>query len=160
FAEFQEAFSLFDRDGDGMVTTIELGTVIRSLGGTITDAELSHMVKDVEEKNGLIDFPEFLTYMAKTLSHQESPETVMEAFAVFDKDGQGFISAMELRHVMTHLGERLTDEEVDEMIREADIDGVGRINYRGELHLGIPGESHQRNSGNLMAPILFMYFLL
>ena len=50
---------------------------------------------------------------------------------VFDKDGNGFISAAELRHVMTNLGEKLTDEEVDEMIREADIDGDGQINYEG-----------------------------
>ena len=46
---------------------------------------------------------------------------------VFDKDGNGFISAAELRHVMTNLGEKLTDEEVDEMIREADIDGDGQV---------------------------------
>ena len=50
---------------------------------------------------------------------------------VFDKDGNGFISAAELRHVMTNLGEKLMDEEVDEMIREADIDGDGQINYEG-----------------------------
>ena len=48
---------------------------------------------------------------------------------VFDLDGNGFISAAELRHVMTNLGEKLTDEEVDEMIREADVDGDGQINY-------------------------------
>ena len=43
------------------------------------------------------------------------------------KDGNGFISAAELRHVMTNLGEKLTDEEVDEMIREADVDGDGQV---------------------------------
>merc|ERR1712027_39990 len=48
---------------------------------------------------------------------------------VLDKDGNGFISAAELRHVMTNLGEKLTDEEVDEMIRESDIDGDGQVNY-------------------------------
>lgn len=49
------------------------------------------------------------------------------------QDGNGYISAAELRHVMTNLGEKLTDEEVDEMIREADIDGDGQVNYEGEL---------------------------
>ena len=56
-------------------------------------------------------------------------EEIKEAFKVFDKDGNGYISAAELRHIMTNLGEKLTDEEVDEMIREADVDGDGQINY-------------------------------
>lgn len=56
-------------------------------------------------------------------------EPKYECFSVFDKDGNGYISAAELRHVMTNLGEKLTDEEVDEMIREADIDGDGQVNY-------------------------------
>lgn len=54
---------------------------------------------------------------------------------MFDKDGNGFISAAELRHVMTNLGEKLTDEEVDEMIREADIDGDGQVNYEGRCNI-------------------------
>jgi hypothetical protein len=116
--------------------------------------------------NGTIDFPEFLTLMARKMKDTDSEEEILEAFKVrrggcglsrlgvcargcrvamlaartavrwncccaqvFDKDGNGFISAAELRHVMTNLGEKLTDEEVDEMIREADIDGDGQINY-------------------------------
>ena len=59
----------------------------------------------------------------------DSEEELREAFKVFDKDGNGFISAAELRHVMTNLGEKLTDEEVDEMIREADLDGDGQVDY-------------------------------
>ena len=82
--------------------------------------------------NGTIDFPEFLTMMARKMKDTDSEEEIKEAFRVFDKDGNGFISAAELRHVMTNLGEKLTDEEVDEMIREADIDGDGQVNYEGE----------------------------
>ena len=56
-------------------------------------------------------------------------DDLKEAFKVFDKDNDGYISAAELRHVLTNIGEKLSDEEVDEMIREADIDGDGQINY-------------------------------
>jgi calmodulin len=84
--------------------------------------------------NGTIDFPEFLTMMARKMKETDSEDEIREAFRVFDKDGNGFISAAELRHVMTNLGEKLTDEEVDEMIREADIDGDGQVNYEGSFY--------------------------
>lgn len=129
-AEFKEAFSLFDKDGDGTITTKELGTVMRSLGQNPTEAELQDMINEVDaDGNGTIDFPEFLTMMARKMKDTDSEEEIREAFRVFDKDGNGFISAAELRHVMTNLGEKLSDEEVDEMIREADIDGDGQVNY-------------------------------
>nr|KAF6406253.1 calmodulin 3 [Molossus molossus] len=61
-AEFKEAFSLFDKDGDGTITTKELGTVMRSLGQNPTEAELQDMINEVDaDGNGTIDFPEFLT---------------------------------------------------------------------------------------------------
>ena len=129
-AEFKEAFSLFDKDGDGAITTKELGTVMRSLGQNPTEAELAQMIEEVDcDKNGTIDFPEFLTMMARKMKEVDGEEEIKEAFRVFDKDGNGTISAAELRHVMTNLGEKLTDQEVDEMIREADVDGDGQINY-------------------------------
>lgn len=57
--EFKEAFSLFDKDGDGTITTKELGTVMRSLGQNPTEAELQDMINEVDaDGNGTIDFPE------------------------------------------------------------------------------------------------------
>ena len=87
---------------------------------------------------------EFLTMMARKMKDTDSEDEIrvhqtprianhnlltplQEAFKVFDRDNNGFISAAELRHVMTSIGEKLTDDEVDEMIREADQDGDGRI---------------------------------
>ncbi|CAN6652031.1 calmodulin [Trichomonascus vanleenenianus] len=127
---FKEAFSLFDKDNDGQITTKELGVVMRSLGQNPSESELSDMINEVDVDNdGTIDFPEFLTMMARKMKDTDSDEEIREAFKVFDRDGNGFISAAELRHVMTSIGETLTDQEVDQMIREADADGDGRINY-------------------------------
>ncbi|CAF4077169.1 unnamed protein product [Rotaria sp. Silwood2] len=123
-AEFKEAFSLFDKDGDGTITTKEFGTVMRSLGQNPTEAELQDMINEVDaDGNGTIDFPEFLTLMARKMKDTDSEEEILEVFRIFDKDGSGFISAAEFRYVMTNLGETLTDEELDDMLREADIDG-------------------------------------
>ncbi|KAG2354831.1 hypothetical protein BDR07DRAFT_1428216, partial [Suillus spraguei] len=71
----------------------------------------------------------FLTMLTRKLRDTDSEEEIKEAFKVFNKDGNGYINAAELRHVMTNLGEKLSDAEVDEMIREADVDVDGQINY-------------------------------
>uniref|UniRef100_A0A7I4ASK6 EF-hand domain-containing protein n=1 Tax=Physcomitrium patens TaxID=3218 RepID=A0A7I4ASK6_PHYPA len=96
-AEFKEAFSLFDKDGDGSITTKELGTVMRSLGQNPTEAELQDMINEVDaDGNGTIDFPEFLNLMARKMKDTDSEEELKEAFKVFDKDQNGFISAAEV----------------------------------------------------------------
>ncbi|XP_044769575.1 calmodulin-like [Neomonachus schauinslandi] len=88
------------------------------------------MINEVDaDRNGTVGFPEFLTLMARKMKDTDSEEEIHEAFRIFDKDGNAYVSAAELRHVMTNLGEKLTDEEVDEMIREANIDGDGQVNY-------------------------------
>ncbi|KAK2148466.1 hypothetical protein LSH36_496g00003 [Paralvinella palmiformis] len=69
--------------------------------------------------SGTIEFPEFLNLMAKKFVQDHLESDIREAFKIFDRDGNGTISAAELRHVMTNLGEKLTDEEVDEMLRNA-----------------------------------------
>ena len=64
-----------------------------------------------------------------------SQSRIREAFRVFDKDGNGFISVAELRHIMGNLGDKLPEEDVEEMIHEADIDGDGQVNYDGNQEL-------------------------
>merc|ERR1712222_232143 len=80
-AEFKEAFSLFDKDGDGQITTKELGTVMRSLGQNPSESELQDMINEVDaDNNGTIDFPEFLTMMARKMKDTDSEEEIREAF--------------------------------------------------------------------------------
>ncbi|MCJ1321932.1 hypothetical protein MMC15_007277 [Xylographa vitiligo] len=115
---------------------------MRSLGQNPSESELQDMINEVDaDNNGTIDFPEFLTMMARKMKDTDSEDeirvdqNIKEAFKVFDRDNNGFISAAELRHVMTSIGEKLTDDEVDEMIREADQDGDGRIDYNEFVQL-------------------------
>ncbi|KAF3454329.1 hypothetical protein FNV43_RR04776 [Rhamnella rubrinervis] len=129
-AEFQEAFCLLDKDGDGCITIEELATAIKSLDENPTEEELKNMISEVDvDGNGTVEFGEFLNLMDRKMKENEAEEELKEAFRVFDKDQDGYISPNELRQVMINLGERLTDEEVEQMIREADLDGDGLVNY-------------------------------
>ena len=83
--------------------------------------------------NGELDFEEFIEFMCRTKKVETSYDAIREAFKVFDKEGKGSIPREEFRHIMTTLGERLTDEEVDEMLDDADADGDGEIQYEGNF---------------------------
>jgi calmodulin len=135
-AEFREAFNIFDKDGDGRITAKELGTVMRSLGQNPSEAELQDMVNQVDlDGNGTIEFDEFLYMMSRQMRDGDTEEDIKAAFRVFDKDGDGKITTAELTHIMKNLGEPLTQEEVDEMIAQADTNKDGIIDYGEFVHL-------------------------
>ncbi|KAL8592617.1 hypothetical protein ACOMHN_026547 [Nucella lapillus] len=127
-AEFREAFILLTREGQGPVTTGKLGRLLRLLGLNPGEKELHDMIAQIDPKGkGTVDFTEFLKMMTKRNKHSESEEQLREAFKVFDKDGDGYLSVSEFRHVMTNLGERLTPEEVEDMVRQVDHLEEGRV---------------------------------
>nr|XP_022334736.1 calcium-binding protein LPS1-alpha-like [Crassostrea virginica] len=129
--DIKEAFLVFDKDGDGTVSTEELGEVMRSMGQNPTEKELLDMIAEVDvDGNGDVEFDEFLQMMAKQMQCTDSPDELMEAFQVFDEAKTGYISVAEFRSVMTTLGERLTDDDVDEMIADTGIGGNGFIRYK------------------------------
>ncbi|KAJ1413889.1 EF-Hand 1, calcium-binding site [Sesbania bispinosa] len=122
--EFLEAFCLFDKDGD------ELGSAIRSVDENPTLEELQIMMNEVDtDGNGTIEFEEFLNLMATKMKETEAEEELKEAFRVFDKDQDGYISPSELRSVLRSIGEKVTEEELEQMIKEADLDGDGLLDY-------------------------------
>ncbi|KAL8624962.1 hypothetical protein ACOMHN_039849 [Nucella lapillus] len=129
--ELREAFNLLDKDGVGTISTTQLGTLFRSVGQIPTERELQDLINEVDcDGNGTIDFPQFATLMFRKMKDTDAEEELTENFRVFDRDGRGYISSSELRHVMSNLGERLTDEEMDEMLCEADVDADGLVNVK------------------------------
>jgi len=134
--EFRAAFEIFDKDKDGNITKKELGTVMRNLGQNPSEVELTEMINEVDiDGNETIDFREFLGLMVRKMKDSDIDEELLEAFKVFDRDGNGFITSHELKNVMVNLGEYLTPDEVDELVKEADLDGDGQIDYEEFIKL-------------------------
>ncbi|KAJ8264770.1 hypothetical protein GJAV_G00154970 [Gymnothorax javanicus] len=102
-AGFKQAFSQFDKDGSGTITTKELGTVMRSLGHNPTEAQLQAMISKADTSgNGTVDFPEFLNMVG--MMRQDRDAQLREAFKALDKDGSGYISVAEVQAVMCKMG--------------------------------------------------------
>eukprot|EP00928_Gymnodinium_smaydae_P094552 TRINITY_DN7959_c1_g1_i2.p1 TRINITY_DN7959_c1_g1~~TRINITY_DN7959_c1_g1_i2.p1 ORF type:complete len:154 (-),score=43.08 TRINITY_DN7959_c1_g1_i2:65-526(-) len=143
-SEFTYAFFAYDKGRDGHIATTELGPLMRSLGQLPTDKELQDMCNEVDpDALGLIPLNDFLGLMARSMRAAWTEMELMEVFNVIDQDGGGFISASELRHVMTNFGEKLSNDEVDQMIREADKDQEGQISreeFREYVHVLMHGE--------------------
>ena len=121
-AELKEAFALFDKDKDGTVSTSELGAVMRTTGQNLTEAELEEMINEVDrDKSGTIDIGEFIQMMGCKHQVPDTEEQIKESFDVFDRNQNGFVSPDELREVMADLKETLTEDEVAELFKEADV---------------------------------------
>merc|ERR1712137_1333950 len=80
--------------------------------------------------SGTIDFAQFKTLMGSKKKDEDSEDEIVSAFKSLDHDNSGFVGAAELRLVLTSTGEKLTAEEVSEMIKEADPNNTGKVNYR------------------------------
>jgi len=127
---YQDAFVKYDTDCDGVVTSVEVGSIMRAIGQNPSEAEIQDMVNLVDKDGtGSIDFPEFLAMMTIKHSEENAEDDIRQAFQVFDGDGNGYINRQELALVMQNIGEKLTPDEIQEMIDEADVDGDGVINY-------------------------------
>lgn len=128
-AAYKEAFRMLDRDHDGRLTAKELGSVLRSLGQHAAESDLRDFINEVDiDGNGTLEVDEFLEMMSKRQWEVNHLEEIMDVFKVLDKNGDGFINAAELRHIMSKLGVKISDQEAQDMINEADEDGDGKLN--------------------------------
>ncbi|TGZ72770.1 hypothetical protein CRM22_001903 [Opisthorchis felineus] len=143
-ADIRWAFHFFDKNGDGSISMDEMATVLSYLGHEASHEDLQNLMKPADENgDGTLDFGEFLRAMSeyyvqrptKRGTKPEDNEFYRRAFAEFDKDGDGYISAEELQVLMTSFGEALTHDDIMEMIREADKDGDGKVNFEDFLQV-------------------------
>ncbi|MEG4342491.1 EF-hand domain-containing protein [Microcoleus sp. A003_D6] len=136
-AKLWEAFQVFDADGSGAISSEELGQVMRSLGQSPNETELRDMIKEVDvDLSGSIDFEEFKMLMVSQQGDRQS--RLKMAFSVFDEDGSGQITKNEMQGVMSQFG--LTEQELDEILKEVDHDGDASIDFKEFCKL-VPDES-------------------
>lgn len=128
--EFREAFSLFDKDGNGSISEKELKLAMKSIGQNASDIEIQEMVLEADlDGDGEIDFNEFLSLMARKMKDTDEEEELLQAFGIFDRNEDGYITADDLRQLMNFWGEKITDKEAEEMLNRADEDEDGKLNY-------------------------------
>ncbi|XP_051204658.1 probable calcium-binding protein CML9 [Lolium perenne] len=127
--ECKEIFDLFDGDEDGRIAAGELVTALRSLGQNIDEAEARQFLEDAGASEGAtsIDLATFLAVAARKANAGVSAKGLADCLGAFDDDGSGVIPAEQLRQVMVSHGDRLTEEEADELVRKADPRGEGRV---------------------------------
>mmetsp|Transcript_27214 Transcript_27214/g.75835 ORF Transcript_27214/g.75835 Transcript_27214/m.75835 type:complete len:150 (-) Transcript_27214:81-530(-) len=128
-SELRDIFVLFAPNEDNMrLTTRELGTIMRSLGQCLTEAELQDMITAVDlDGTGSIDFEEFAALMVRRPRDENPEKELIEAFGIFDKDADSAIGLADMRKEMENLGERMTVEEIKEMLQELDQDRDGKV---------------------------------
>jgi centrin-1 len=134
--EIREAFDQFDTDGSGSIDAKSLKIAMRALGFEITREEVREMLhKTFGAALGAIDFNTFLELAGRKIIERDPMQEVLKAFQLFDKDHNGSISLKDLKTATLELGENLTDDELREMIKEADRDLDGEVGQREFLEM-------------------------
>eukprot|EP00745_Piridium_sociabile_P043090 TRINITY_DN87547_c0_g1_i1.p1 TRINITY_DN87547_c0_g1~~TRINITY_DN87547_c0_g1_i1.p1 ORF type:complete len:172 (-),score=57.59 TRINITY_DN87547_c0_g1_i1:943-1458(-) len=116
--EFKEAFNMIDQNRDGFIDKEDLADMLASLGKNPTEGQLDEMMNAAP---GPVNFTMFLTMFGDKLNGTDPEDVIKNAFACFDEDSKGFIQEDRLRELLTTMGDRFTDDEVDEMFRDAPI---------------------------------------
>ncbi|ETO13322.1 calmodulin 2-like protein [Reticulomyxa filosa] len=128
--QLKEAFTFFDHDNDGGISTQEIGHVMKTVGLEITDEELKDIMNDLDEdRDGHMNFDEFVLMMDRRMSVASQLDELKATFTFFDKNGDGKIDFDELKQVLTILGEQVSDKDVHDLIKEADTNGYGYIDF-------------------------------
>lgn len=118
--DLRECFLLYDKVGDDRIDSSQLGDVLRGLGQNPTNAEIKKNIAELDPVgNKRISFEEFLPIYQSFRGKKPkfSSEDFVDSLKMFDIDGSGMINEGELRHLLTSLGEKMTDEEVDVLIQ-------------------------------------------
>lgn len=131
-AKWTDIFNTIDEDGAGSIPVAKFGVAVRASGAYPTEAEVKTMLEKADPSgSGSVSKDAFLKQMKWI--EKVNPLNVgeiEESYKIFDKDENGTISRAELIHILTSMGEKLTLEEAEEFVKEAELDKNGMIQYK------------------------------
>ncbi|XP_051937666.1 myosin light chain 1, skeletal muscle isoform [Hippocampus zosterae] len=131
--DYREAFGLFDRVGDNKVAYNQIADIMRALGQNPTNKDVSKLLGSPsaeEMANKRVTFEGFLPMLQTIINSPNKAgfEDYVEGLRVFDKEGNGTVMGAELRIVLSTLGEKLNEAEIDALMAGQE-DENGCINY-------------------------------
>ena len=127
----KELFDYFDRNKDGEITLGELGEVLRALGENPTEEELGEIMIQIDgDKFGRMNFKEFIEVYSRKVEDPDTDEDLVEGFKLFDKDNKGLITLDQMKYLLTELVPSLSEEEAEEIVKEADFNKSGDIDIK------------------------------
>ena len=130
-ADIKQTFKQFDTENKNRIETKQLKFAMRALGFEPRKQEINRMVDQMDKnKTGFIKYDDFFSVMAKRFTEKDTNDEIMKAFQLFDSNQNGGINFDDLKRVAKELGENISDDELKEMITEADRDGDGVVNAK------------------------------
>eukprot|EP00441_Pelagodinium_beii_P031709 CAMPEP_0197643814 /NCGR_PEP_ID=MMETSP1338-20131121/17002_1 /TAXON_ID=43686 ORGANISM="Pelagodinium beii, Strain RCC1491" /NCGR_SAMPLE_ID=MMETSP1338 /ASSEMBLY_ACC=CAM_ASM_000754 /LENGTH=172 /DNA_ID=CAMNT_0043217103 /DNA_START=25 /DNA_END=543 /DNA_ORIENTATION=- len=122
FDLFDGAFGLIDKKKPkGTIPTEQLGVAMQSLNYRRKDEELTALINEWDpDKTGLVGHDDFMKIMTRTIEEDPEHQLTM-AFRTFDPEATGYMSAEVFRDAMLSMSDSLSEEEVEEMLKEADL---------------------------------------
>lgn len=129
----RNAFNAFDQEKKGCIGTQMVGTILSMLGHQLDDKLLKEIIDEVDaDGSGELEFEEFVTLAARFLVEEDAEamqQELKEAFRLYDKEGNGYITTQVLREILKELDDNLTNDDLDMMIEEIDSDGSGTVDF-------------------------------
>ncbi|XP_066262410.1 troponin C-like isoform X2 [Euwallacea similis] len=135
-AIIRKAFQMFDTGKTGLIETVKIATILNTMGQLFDESELTNLIrKNDPDHTGKVNFDGFCDIAIHFLEeddHESTQQELKEAFRLYDKEGNGYITTNTLKEILRALDDKLTTRELDGIIAEIDTDGSGTVDFDGK----------------------------